>query len=295
MQPLRLVGLAAVLILNALPAHAFDGIRVTLLATGTPEAPASGPGPSTLVEAQDEVLVFDCGPGTRQRLEQANVPLRDVTALFLSSLDRRRTAGCAELWKDRAALGVGPLPVWGPVGTAEWASALERQAGQAPQSVVIGFDVGDNVVYQPEGVTVTAFVTDSGTDAQSFGYRVDSLRRAVTLSGSTRYSENVARYAKGSQVLVHEVAAGDAASSTSQQQLLTQHTSPEDAARVFRTARPYLAVYSQLLLLGVTPEDVVRRTRGAYRGALEVGRDLMVIEIQNEVQVRGAPSEPRPH
>jgi ribonuclease Z len=293
MPPLRLAVLAAVLSLSCLSAQAFDGIRVTLLATGTPEAPASGPGPSTLVEAGDEVLLFDCGPGTRQRLQQANVALRDVTALFLSTLDARRTAGCAELWRDRAALGADALPVWGPAGTAELVGNFERSASLAPQSAVLGFDIGDNVVYQPEAVTVTAFVTDSGPDAQSFGYRVDAMRRAVTLSGSTRYSENVVRYAKGAHLLVHEVAAAAASGNASELQLLTQHTSPEDAARVFRTARPYLAVYSQLLLLGATPEDVVRRTRSAYRGALEVGRDLMVIEIQNEVQVRGAPSEPR--
>jgi hypothetical protein len=43
----------------------------------------------------------------------------------------------------------------------------------------------------------------------------------------------------------------------------------------------------------VTPDELIRRTRNAYRGALEAGRGLMVIEVQNEVQVRSRPSEPR--
>jgi ribonuclease Z len=278
-----------------MPAPAFDGIRVTLLGTGSPEAPDTGPGPSTLVEAGDEVLLFDCGPGTVQRLEQAGVPVRDLTALFLSTLDARRNQGCGELWKRRGEVGSGALPVWGPAGTSELIQRFEVQSQLEPQSAAIGLDIGDNVVYQPEGVTVTAFVTDSGDARASYGYRVDAQRRAVTLSGTTRYSENLIRYARGAQVLVHEVAAVGAGASASPdaQQLIALHTSPEDAGRVFRAARPYLAVYTQMLLLDVTVDELVRRTRNAYRGPLEAGRDLMVIEVQNEVQIRAQPSEPR--
>jgi hypothetical protein len=35
----------------------------------------------------------------------------------------------------------------------------------------------------------------------------------------------------------------------------------------------------------------MRRTHRSYRGAVAIGRDLMVIEVQNEVQVRSSPSE----
>ncbi len=282
--------LAALLFLQGPPAHALDGIRVTLLGTAAPEMPGGAPGPSALLEAGEETLIFDCGPGTRARLEQAGVPVRDLTAMFLSTLDPRRLEGCRELWRARAGEGGGgPLPVWGPNGTADLVGQFETASGLTPQSAAIGFDIVDNVVYQPEGVTVTAFVTDSGS-LPSYGYRVDAMRRSVTLSGSTRYSENVARYARGVHLLLHEVAAGagpDAAG------LPQAHTSPEDAARIFRTARPYLAVYSQMLLIDVTPEDLLRRTRNLYRGAVEVGRDLLVIEIENEVQIRSAPSESR--
>jgi ribonuclease Z len=296
MKTLNVVALTALLAAQALPSHAFDGIRVTLLGTGTPELPQSGPGPSTMVETGEEILLFDCGPGTRQRLEQAGVPLRDVTALFLSTLDARQLQGCRELLQGRAREGGGgALPVWGPAGTVDAIRQFEGEAGIAPESAALAFEISDNVVYQPEGLTVTAFVTDAGEAGPSFGYRVDALRRAITVSGSTRYSENVIRYARGAHVLVHEVAAASAAGSASPdaQAQAAGHTSPEDAARVFRAARPYLAVYSHKLLLGVTEDELVRRTRNAYRGLVEVGRDLMVIEVQNEVQIRSAPSEPR--
>ena len=55
---------------------------------------------------------------------------------------------------------------------------------------------------------------------------------------------------------------------------------------MFRQTRPYLAIYSHIVLFDVSEDELMRRTRAQYPGALQVGRDLMVIEIQNEVQVR---------
>jgi ribonuclease Z len=62
---------------------------------------------------------------------------------------------------------------------------------------------------------------------------------------------------------------------------------------VFHAARPYLAVYSRQLLFGVTERELMQRTRRTYRGALEIGYDLMIIEVQNEVQIRSSPSDGR--
>src|SRR4029078_11161481 len=109
--------------------------------------------------------------------------------------------------------------------------------------------------------------------------------------------DNLISNAKGVQLLVHEVAAADpevARSSAEVRGILDIHTSPQDAARVFRQARPYLAVYSHIVLLGVNEDEVMRITHEGYRGAVQMGKDLMVIEIQNEVQVRNAPSDTRP-
>jgi ribonuclease Z len=291
-----LVLLLVALCLPAAPGLAFEGIRLTLLGTGAPDLPAAGPGPGILVEAGDEKLLVDCGPGTEERLRQAGVPVRELTAVFLSTLDPVRLEGCRDLMRVRVAVAADqPLLFWGPAGAAAFVRELESDLGAAPQSTALGFDIVDNVVYQPQSATVTAFVTADAGAGQSYGYRIESANRAVALSGSTRYSDNLIRYARGAHVLVHEVAAASeaAAASADAQRLLAAHTSPEEAARVFRAARPYLAVYSQILLLDVSEDELVRRTRNLYRGPLQVGRALLVIEVQNEVQVRAAPSDPR--
>lgn len=308
MIALRLPALVALLAaLSAAPAAAFDGIRVTLLGTGGPWPSVERFGPSTLVEVGDQVLLFDCGRGVTQRLAQAGVALKDIDAVFLTHLHSDHTVGFPDLWLTGWLRGrSAPLLVIGPDGTQDMMGHLEQafradidaRAGLARDGVTIAArDIGENVVYSTDDVTVTAFVVDHGAIAPAYGYRIDYQgRRSVVLSGDTRYSENLARVARGVQLLVHEVAAADpelAATSDRVRGILAIHSTPEDAARVFRQARPYLVIYSHILLFDTSEDDVLRRTHAQYPGAVQIGRDLMVIEIQNEVQVRAAPSEER--
>ena len=264
-------------------------------------------GPATLVEAGDEVLLFDCGDGVTQRLTQAGVALKDVSAVFLTHLHADHVVGLPALWLTGLQRGrTDPISVFGPDGTADMMRHIEqafsvdvasRLDGSARDAGIDAHDIAENVVHQSEKVTVTAFVVDHGGVHPAYGYRIDyDKRRSVVISGDTRYSENLIRNAHGAQLLVHEVAAADPdllATSVRLGKLFMTHSSPEDAARVFRLARPYLAVYSHIMLLEVSEDDLLRRTHAGYSGAVQVGFDLMVIEIQNEVQVRRAPSEPR--
>jgi ribonuclease Z len=284
--------LAIAAIASSAQTFAFDGIRLTLLATGSPHQSGAHTGPATLIEAGAEVLLIDCGPGTMERMSKAGVAVSELTAIFLTSLDPVHISGCRELWHARRQAGRTLPPVWGPQGTQALLRDVDHESGATGQPSD-AYDVADNVIYQPEGVTVTAFVTDYPPAPQAFGYRIDAKRRTVTVSGDTRYSENLIRYARGAHVLVHEVAAASAQAlaGSDVRSMVEMHTSPEEAGKVFRAARPYLAVYSHIMLFDVSEEDLMRRTRRSYRGAVEIGRDLMVIEVQNEVQVRSSPSE----
>jgi ribonuclease Z len=51
-------------------------------------------------------------------------------------------------------------------------------------------------------------------------------------------------------------------------------------------SKPKLAVYSHIVLPTATEQDLIPPTRRTYSGPLEVGEDLMVIEVGENVQVR---------
>lgn len=68
--------------------------------------------------------------------------------------------------------------------------------------------------------------------------------------------------------------------------MLAHHTRAEEAGKVFTKVAPKLGVYSHI----VPPEapNLVPDTRKTYSGPLEVGEDLMSIEIGKEVTVHRA-------
>jgi ribonuclease Z len=312
-----LIGIAlAASATRALSAQTVAGpqdFRVTLLGTGSPNLSVDRFGPSTLVVAGNQRLLFDVGRGATIRLAQAGVPLRDINAVFLTHLHSDHVNGLSDLWLT----GWLPAPygqrttafrVYGPTGTRDMMSHLE-QAHQAdirirmadeqlsPAGIAIdATDVTEGIAYERDGVRVTVFDVDHGALIKpALGYRVDFRGRSVVLSGDTRFSTNLVKHARGADVVIHEVmaAADDLLATEAGRRVMAHHTSPEEAGRLFAEAKPRLAVYSHVIARGVSVDDLIRRTRTAYAGALEVGSDLMTIEVNDVPRVTRRDAAPR--
>jgi len=287
----------------ALPALS-QTIKVTLLGTGNPRPVLSRFGPSTLVEAGKEKLIFDCGRGATQRLYQLKIPFREITGLFLTHLHSDHTVGIPDLWLTGWVMGRDtPLHVWGPEETKAMMQHLEEAYAfdihirrdvdtklPGAGAEVIAHDIAEGVVYENAGVKVTAFLVNHGEIKPAFGYRINYSGHSVTLSGDTRPSENLVKFAQGTDVLIHEVidaeAYGDVNKSDTPEQarkILAHHTTAEQAGTIFTRVKPRLAVYSHIV-----PPDaptIVPQTRKTYSGPLEVGEDLMSIEIDDKIVV----------
>jgi len=74
--------------------------------------------------------------------------------------------------------------------------------------------------------------------------------------------------------------------SSEQQLIANAHTAPDKAAQVFAATKPKLAIYSYLISFGASDDDVMAATRKAYSGRVEMGTDLTVIEIGDNITVR---------
>ena len=308
--------LTAFIVSLAGPAYS-QNLKVTLLGTGYPRPVMERFGPTILIEAGKEKLLFDCGRGVTQRLYQLKVPFGEVTALFLTHLHSDHIVGIPDVYLTGWLLGrTTPLRVWGPAGTAEMMSHLEQAyqfdihtrrdvdeklPGQG--AVVVAKDIEQGVVYQNNDLRVTAFAVDHSPVKPAFGYRVDYAGHSVVLSGDTRYSENLIRFSQGADLLIHEeidpeaYLAGDRLFSPEmKQKVIAHHTNPEQAGTIFNKVKPKLAVYSHIVPFDAP--DLVAHTRKTYPGPLEVGEDLMSIEIDDKVNVHRseivcAPPPPR--
>jgi ribonuclease Z len=266
-------------------------------------------GPSILVEAGEKKLLFDCGRGATQRIEQIKIPFTEIDALFLTHLHSDHIVGIPDLWLTGWARGRKmPLRVWGPAGTKEMMSHLEeaykfdiqiRQADDRLPSrgvAVAAKDIEQGVVYDDAGIKVTAFSVDHGLVKPALGYRIDFAGHSLVLSGDTRYSENLIRFSQGADVLIHEVidpeafrARNPSISVERFNAIVGHHTTAEQAGTIFARVKPKLAVYSHIVPGDST--NLVPLTRKTYSGPLEVGEDLMVVEIAQNVAVHHAANE----
>jgi ribonuclease Z len=306
----RLFWAAALLLLpgnaGAQPVANPDLFRVTLLGTGAPDPSPERFSASTLIEVGGHKLLIDAGRGATIRLAQLHIPLGQIETVFLTHYHSDHTIGLPDLWLT----GWLPAPfgqrksafhVIGPEGAAALMANLERAyaadiairiADQKLTHDGLDYEVEefahDGVVYDKDGVKVTAFAVDHGEFVKpAYGYRIDYHGHAATISGDTRVNDNVIKYGTGADLLVHEVFAVKPQLMTSPviQAIAAHHVTPQEAGGVFARAHPKLAAYTHLSVIGtaqapsVTAEEIAAMTRETYQGPLVVGEDLMAFEI----------------
>ncbi|OQW57677.1 MAG: hypothetical protein A4S14_20070 [Proteobacteria bacterium SG_bin9] len=289
-----------------------NDIVVTLLGTGAPVPSPTRFGPATLVQAGGLNLLFDAGRGVTVRLFQLGLSSGNgIDAVFLTHYHSDHVAGLPDLWMTGYMFGpfgsrAKALRLWGPSdgtstpsGVAKIAEGLAeafsddvriRQADEKIAAAATKIEArdfqGDRVVFEEAGVKVTAFNVNHGDLIKpSVGYRIDYAGRSVTISGDTKFDENLIKYATGTDLLIHEVFAmsEQMAKLPQLKPIAAHHTSPEEAGVVFSRAKPKLAAYSHIVLLGIEVRELVSRTQGAYQGPLEVGEDLMRFTIGDRV------------
>jgi ribonuclease Z len=287
--------------------------RVTLLGTGVPIPSPDRFGPSTLVEAGDQKFLIDAGRGATIRLYQLKIPIGRIDVQLLTHYHSDHTSCLPDVWltgwlESHFGTRKTPYKVIGPTGAKRLMENLERAYAddikirtvdeKLPLSG-IATDVTeydrDGLVYDKNGVRVIAFEVDHGDVIKPcYGYRIEYGGRVAVFSSDTRYNENVIKYGKGADLLVHEVAMArpELMKEAYIQRIVAHHTVPYDCGRVFAQTRPKLAAFTHVVLLASkdvpppTLDDMVAEVRQTYDGPLEVGEDLMSFEIGETVTVK---------
>jgi ribonuclease Z len=287
-----------------------ESIKVTLLGTGTPQLNPRRMSYSTLIEAGDEVLLFDAGRAAMLQAKKSGANLKKLNKLFLTHLHSDHVVGIPDVWLTgflAPSFRATPMMVWGPNGVDNLTTGLrqaydfdvnirikqyggKRAAGMEFESTT----VHDGYTYESNGVRVMAFeVRHTGPDT-AFGYKIEYSGRSVVLSGDTVYNENVIKHAEGVDLLVHQV--GYAPKEAIEQnkmvaRIISLHTQPEQVAEILNVAKPKMAVLSHIVVFSPKGPDLSAEgeekmmgvIRQHYSGPVTLGQDLMAFEVGDQV------------
>lgn len=274
----------------------FAYMEVTLLGTGTPRPDINRFGPATLVEIKGQYFLFDAGRGVSMRLQQAGVSLDRINTVFFTHLHSDHITGLSDVWLTSWIWQrQQPLSIIGPTGTNAFTEHLQ-QAYQAdyqyrhqntglPSSTFVldSQEIEtDQIVYDKDGIVITAFLVDHHPVDPAFGYKIEYGNESIVISGDTTYTDNLIRYAKDANLLIHEIAAADETLLERNPRLnkvLSYHTTPMQAVDILNKTQPKATVFTHILLFGIGEKTVQQLIEQHYSGELRIGHDLMKIGV----------------
>ncbi|WP_375484173.1 ribonuclease Z [uncultured Mycobacterium sp.] len=275
-------------------------IEITLLGTGSPIPDPSRAGPSTLVRADGQLFLVDCGRGVLQRAAAIGLGANGLTALLLTHLHSDHIADLGDVLITRWVTTFGPdpaaLPIIGPPGTADVVEATLKAFGHdigyrlahhadltAPPAVETR-EYSEGLVWDRGGVTIRVAPTDHRPVAPTIGFRIESSGAAVVLAGDTVPCDSLDELARDADALVHTVIRKDIVNLLPQQRIkdiCDYHSSVQEAAATATRAGVSTLILTHYVP-GIAPgQEEQWRTLAAaeFDGRIELGDDLHRVEI----------------
>ncbi len=265
-----------------------DALRVAVCGSGSPLADSDRRPACNLVFAAGKIFVVDAGAGSFARVAKWRLPLDRMEAVFITHFHSDHIADLPEArlqsWVNQRP---SQLAVYGGPGIERVVSGfaeafalddfyriahhgadfLKPEIGPMRPHEIANADgtpltgVQGKVVYEKDGLTVTAFAVDHTPVVPAYGYRFDYKGRSVVFSGDTHKSAGLAKHAKDADVLLHEAmdknivgqmnAAAARAKKTAAAKIMHDipdyHASPQDAAETAKEAGVAQLVLTHLI------------------------------------------------
>ena len=273
--------------------------KLVLLGTGTPFADPTKSGPSLAIVVNNTSYIVDCGPGLVRRAAEASklgfpsLEASQLKIVFITHLHSDHTIGLADIILTPAVLDRNaPINIYGPVGSKKMTDDLMSAYKEDIAIRINGLEKGDAIAYQvytneiKEGqiykdsnLTVTAFNVQHGQWDNAFGFVFQTKDKKIVISGDCTYSENLIKYAKDCDILVHEVYSDAGLKKRTQRWQdyhSTFHTSTYQLADIANQVKPKLLILNHQLTFGTSLQSLLDELKSKYAGPVVNGADLEV-------------------
>lgn len=273
--------------------------KLVLLGTGTPFADPNKSGPSMAIVVNNTSYIVDCGPGVVRRAAQAkelgfpSLEAAQLKKLFITHLHSDHTIGLADIILTPAVLDRNaPIDIFGPVGIKKMSQQIMEAYKEDITIRIKGLEKGDAIaykvntteikegeIYKDSNLSVTAFKVKHGQWENAFGFVFQTKDKKIVISGDCTYSENLIKYAKDCDILVHEVYADAGLKKRTkrwQDYHSTFHTSTYQLADIANQVKPKLLILNHQLTFGTSLQSLLEEVKSKYGGMVINGADLDV-------------------
>jgi ribonuclease BN (tRNA processing enzyme) len=274
---------------------------------GVKGGPAIRPGShmpvSMLLQMAGKNIVIDAGLGVARGICDQGIALTDIDLIVITHLHSDHYLELGPLLHTAWTAGLNrTIPVIGPTGLdAYWAGfqasmAFDidlriRDEGRCDFSSLADFhDIQD--VHQFDGFTLRTMRNVHPPIFDTFALRFDAAATSVVLSGDTAYMDEMARFATGADLLVHEAMLRDGVEALCARMIngddrlrthiLRSHTDAADVGRIARDAGVKQLAINHLVPDGdpdFTDEHWEQAVRTHWNGPLLLGKDGMRIPL----------------
>lgn len=279
--------------------------RIVLLGTkGGPRVGEVGrSNPATLLVINDVPYLIDCGYGVTKQLVTAGVPLDRLRYIFITHHHSDHNLEFGPLLYNTWITGLpAQIDAYGPPGVTKMAEQffdyqkfdidvrIVDEGRTDPRKLVTTHEISKpGVVLTNNDVKVSMCVVRHPPIKDSYAYRFDAKDRSVVISGDTAYAPELGEFAKGADVLVHEVMylPGIEAllkrlpnAKRLREHLMVAHTLPEDVGKIAAQAGVKTLVLTHFVPgddPSITDEQWSADIRKHFKGQIIVGKDLMEI------------------
>ncbi|MEY3620464.1 MAG: hypothetical protein RLZZ391_830 [Bacteroidota bacterium] len=271
--------------------------QLVLLGTGTPFADPKKSGPSLAIVVNNTSYIVDCGPGVVRRAAQAkelgfpSLEAAQLKTLFITHLHSDHTIGLADIILSPAVLDRNaPISIYGPVGIKKMTQNIMQAYKEDIDLRINGLEKGDSIayrvvsneikeglIYKDSNLSVVAFKVSHGNWSNAFGYVFQTKDKKIVISGDCTYSENLIKYAKDCDILVHEVYSDAGLKKRTQRWKdyhSTFHTSTYQLAEIANQVKPKLLVLTHQLTFGSSLLSLLDEIKSKYTGPVVNGSDL---------------------
>jgi len=279
--------------------------KLIILGSGTPNPDPERYGSGYAVVVNDDAYIVDFGPGIVRRIsamsptwggEFPSMELENINIAFLTHIHSDHSGALADLILTPWIMGRDePLNLYGPVGLKAMSENITeayiddinyRLYGSQPANE-LGFTTNvteishDGTIFKDNNIEVIAFKNAHGDFKNSFGFLFITDDKRILFSGDTAVSDNLMKYGKNLDILVHEVFSSETfVNKTKDWQIYHQahHTSSIDLGIIADELQPKKLVLSHILFWGASEDSLLKDIRKNYNGQAVIAKDLMVIK-----------------